>query len=583
MAYLVAIGSSPGDHCEWELDVARKAQLGRNTENEFAIPWDSKISRKHAELEFKADHLKIRCFQTVRNQIFYEGHYHSELTVSSGQEFRIGSTMFRLSDEGIDTGFLKLLDDCEKLDVDLTDYSIRISDERIALVAGAAATLWLSRNDEELVKNAVEILAGVLPNADIVAILECVDNESRNPDVLGYLQLERGKTRTGVSRTLLRRALDKGETSVQVDSDEHGQPIPNGRWSFCVPVEVDDLRKWVLYVCGRFGEGSATAAYLAKSDLEGDTSLTELLSHLVLSARRVRVLEDRFSGVRQFFSPAVIKKASESLSGFSLEPTETETTILFCDVHGFSRMAEKSHAELPKFLRRLNKALGVMTASIIDGNGVIADFQGDSALGFWGWPVSLPNGPLAACRAALRILETFEKASREAHDYLTGFRVGIGLTSGKAIAGRIGTQQQAKVGVFGPVVNAAARLEGITRKIGVSILMDEPTAEFAREHLPAKEGRCRRLGLLRPVGLDNPIQVSELLPPAPMSNISNRNIRDFEAAVDAFIAGDWDETLDQLGKMPAKDRAKDFLLLQIASNHYTPPDDWDGVISMTSK
>jgi adenylate cyclase len=476
-----------------------------------------------------------------------------------------------------------LLDDCEKLDADLTDYSIRVSDERIALVAGAAATLWLSQDDEELTKNAVEILESVLPNADVIAIIECVDDEAKSPNVLYYEQLQASKARPSVSRKLLRRALEKGETVVQVDSDTHGQPVANGRWAFCSPVEADDLRKWVLYVCGRFGEGSSTAAYLAKSDLEGDTNLTELLSHLVLSARRVRVLEDRFSGVRQFFSPAVIKKASESLSGFSLEPTETETTILFCDVHGFSRMVEQSHAELPKFLRRLNKALGVMTASIIDGNGVIADFQGDSALGFWGWPVPLPNAPLAACRAALRILETFEKASQEAYDYLTGFRVGIGLTSGKAIAGRIGTRQQAKVGVFGPVVNAAARLEGITRKIGVPILMDEPTAEFAREHLPAEEGRCRRLGLLRPVGLDNPIEVSELLPAAPFSNISNRNIRDFEAAVDAFIAGDWDETLDLLGKMPAKDRAKDFLLLQIATNNYTPPRDWDGVVSMKSK
>ena len=75
----------------------------------------------------------------------------------------------------------------------------------------------------------------------------------------------------------------------------------------------------------------------------------------------------------------------------------------------------------------------------------------------------------------------------------------------------------------------------------------------------------------------------QLLPPENRSEISDRNIVDFEAAVTTFIAGDWDEARELLGQMPVKDRAKDFLLLQIASQNYEPPGDWTGIISLTSK
>ena len=139
------------------------------------------------------------------------------------------------------------------------------------------------------------------------------------------------------------------------------------------------------------------------------------------------------------------------------------------------------------------------------------------------------------------------------------------------------------MGVFGPVVNLGSRLEGMTKQIGCPILMDGPTAAAVRKSLSASVGRCRRIGLIRPVGVNAPIDVHQLLLPAKRSELSDANIRDFEAAVDAFVGGDWDEARELLGQMPVKDRAKDFLLLQIASQNYEPPGDWDGVITLTAK
>ena len=225
-----------------------------------------------------------------------------------------------------------------------------------------------------------------------------------------------------------------------------------------------------------------------------------------------------------------------------------------------------------------------MTTNIVKYDGAIADFQGDSALGFWGWPLPLTEGPLPACRAALAMLKTFDLANCETRSSdLKGFRIGIGIACGKAIAGRIGTRQQSKVGVFGPVVNLGSRLESMTKQIGCPILVDGPTADAVRASLSPKVGRCRRIGLIKPVGVNAPIDVNQLLPPESQSELSDRNIVDFEAAVTAFIAGDWDEARELLGQMPVKDRAKDFLLLQIAAQNYEPPGDWTGIINLTSK
>ena len=98
-------------------------------------------------------------------------------------------------------------------------------------------------------------------------------------------------------------------------------------------------------------------------------------------------------------------------------------------------------------------------------------------------------------------------------ELLEGFSCGVGIAHGRAVAGQIGTAQQAKIGVFGPVVNQGSRIEGLTRMFGVNVCVDEATANFVRKLLPASEGCCRRLANVRPKGMDVALLVSELLPP----------------------------------------------------------------------
>src|SRR6185503_14223643 len=144
----------------------------------------------------------------------------------------------------------------------------------------------------------------------------------------------------------------------------------------------------------------------------------------------------------------------------------------------FSRSSERSAGDLLGLLNRVSEALGIMTHQILDEGGVVGDFHGDAAMGFWGWPIAHPDMVERSCRAALSIRAQFEAAAcREGHP-LADFRIGLGLATGRAVAGKIGTQDQVKVTVFGPVVNLASRLEGMTKLLRAPILLDEPTARF---------------------------------------------------------------------------------------------------------
>src|SRR5262249_22770335 len=135
------------------------------------------------------------------------------------------------------------------------------------------------------------------------------------------------------------------------------------------------------------------------------------------------------------------------------------------------------------------------------------------ALGFWGWPIPQPDTIERVCQAALGIRTQFEAAARRTGHTLTGFRMGIGIATGRGVAGKIGTSDQAKVGVFGPVVNLASRLEGMTKILQTPILLDEATAQLARKQLPPDLSRFRRVAHVKPYGLESALTVTELLPP----------------------------------------------------------------------
>ena len=203
---------------------------------------------------------------------------------------------------------------------------------------------------------------------------------------------------------------------------------------------------------------------------------------------------------------------------------------------------------------------------------------------FGAGPCPSPTRPVRACRAALAIRAEFEAAASQSQDPLADFRMGIGIATGRAVAGKIGTIDQVKVTVFGPVVNLASRLEGMTKILQAPILLDERTAAAVRcvgapgRRPRAPRGRGQTLWAGQTAGSFRAVAAGQRFP-----ILSDDNVADYERALDELLAGRWPQAFERLHRVPAEDRVKDFLTVFIAQHNRTPPENWNGVIPLTSK
>jgi adenylate cyclase len=150
---------------------------------------------------------------------------------------------------------------------------------------------------------------------------------------------------------------------------------------------------------------------------------------------------------------------------------ETKTmTVLFSDIRGFTSMTEKlSHKQL---IDLLNQYLDQMGEVIQSSGGIIDKFIGDAIMAFWNGPTFDPLHEAHAIKAAVMMkkqLDIFNKKHKEFPE----LRIGVGINSGEMIVGNIGSKDKFDYTVMGDNVNLASRLEGLTKKYGVPIIISD--------------------------------------------------------------------------------------------------------------
>src|SRR5262249_21321313 len=155
-------------------------------------------------------------------------------------------------------------------------------------------------------------------------------------------------------------------------------------WAFCTPVPGEACTAWGLYVAGRFG-GAEPATLLApweSNELRDDVKFTELVADIFGALRQAQVFRELPGPFRRLVAPGVVSRPAGGGAGRGLEARETDVTVLFGDLRGFSKTVEEAGSALLPVLNRVSTALGVMTRNILQYRGAIADFLGDAALGF---------------------------------------------------------------------------------------------------------------------------------------------------------------------------------------------------------
>ena len=576
-------------------------RVGRSSQADMVVAWDERISREHADLKWDSNGLQVRCLGHASNPLIVQGEPVRELTIDVGGEFMIGQTSFQLiektgnSSPPEHTGHATILSSQTYDAQELNDFQFSDPVGQMEMLARLPGLISNSASDDVLAGLIVDILMDTIPASVAVAVMR-YDNlhtdDNADPfqgefdparPVMMRVASEQGyKGRFRPSRRMIRSSLETGKSVLHIwdcDSGDGQFTLSGGLdWAFCTPVQTAEAKQWCLYVAG---QGSASQGILIDDDtLKGDMRFVELVAQFIGSICNVRLLEEQKTQLSSFFSPLVIDSLLGQQSQ-TLKPAQQDIAVLFCDVRGFSHLAELFQDDLFQLLATGKRGLGLMTNSILENDGAIADFQGDAALGFWGWPVSLKDGPVPACRAALKIVETFNNSGDHS---LAGVSVGIGIAHGNAIAGEIGTDKQAKIGVFGPVVNQCSRFEGLTKQLGVSICIDKTTAEYVQLAMPESEARCRRLVRIRPAGMETPLTVFQLLPGTLISETtSDRMLSKYDAGLSAILDGDWTNAVDLLKEFRITDGPTRFLMEQMQRTDFRPPDGWDGAFSLSKK
>lgn len=179
-----------------------------------------------------------------------------------------------------------------------------------------------------------------------------------------------------------------------------------------------------------------------------------------------------------------------------------DITVMFADLPGFTKLTERHGADVTPFLTEF---LTLATQAIHREGGTVDKFIGDCIMGVWNAPNDVPDHALHACRAADAIRRLMREVERP-DGTMPATRVRIGISSGPAFVGNIGSEERLSFTAIGDVVNVASRLESLGKEYGVEILLGEQTNAAVRGR-----AHTRSLGTSQVRGREGQIEVFELL------------------------------------------------------------------------
>ncbi len=228
---------------------------------------------------------------------------------------------------------------------------------------------------------------------------------------------------------------------------------------------------------------AASASAVARLDLDSvPRPLRSLVAEVDEQARAFGMMLDALR-VFETYVPHRLVQRLIALGGEAGMQSETrELTVMFTDIVKFSEIAERMSAE--ETAAFLNRHFGLLGECIESEGGTIDKYIGDAVMAFWGAPDRMGDHALRAVRAARCIAETIAADNaRRAKKGLRPVRVRIGIHTGPAVVGNIGTAERVNYTIVGETVNDAQRLEALGHKLDagadVTVLISAVTADLA--------------------------------------------------------------------------------------------------------
>jgi len=575
-------------HHRWSLVEGIDLPLGRKVSaDQLQTEWDEHISDFHAVVRFEQGRLHVARHSDPAsgNVIFYNGADQGQFSIVSGEGFVIGSTVFQLdpgsSEPTPDVGSSSRT---QFFTAAHLRTQLNPADEHLDVVNTLLKQLGGRQTDIDAFEHQiVQSLRRVVRRADFAAVLQIRGREVKSRAAAGDLT---------ICQPLVLDACRRQMLVAHRWGGKPGDSYPNvggAAWAVCAPIicSVETDGDYAIYLSGAKAPIGKPRDPRALPD--DQLSLVAIVADILQSVRTFHDLSHCHSSMQEFFPKPIRDLLLQRRPDDVFETAQVPAAIMFCDLRGFSRFTAEQSADLLPAWERIKQALTLMTEAITSQAGCIGDFQGDAAMGFWGWPQRgsgnhLADDVRAACQAADTLRERFYQRSREKSGPLTSFACGIGIAAGPVVAGMLGTHDQRKIGVFGPAVNLAARLESMTKQLGASILLDEHATEALEASGSELASRVRLLASIQPVGLDTPLPVYELMAPSHTREaLSPQLVRLYEVGRQAFESGNWPEAREALRRLVLSGDGPSSFLLGHMENLHSPPKDWAGRVVLTSK
>jgi adenylate cyclase len=319
-------------------------------------------------------------------------------------------------------------------------------------------------------------------------------------------------------------------------------------------------------------------------------ALTLVSNVLLVSLYRALVEEKEKRRVRtafgQYLSPEVIRRLL--LNPKLVEPKKTEITVMFSDIRGFTTISENLDAQdLAVFL---NQYLSDMTKLVFEYAGTLDKYIGDAVMAFWGAPFETDDHAVNGCHSALHMMERVQAMQKEWQAQgKPKLDIGIGLNSGVASVGNMGSALRYGYTALGDTVNLSSRLEGLNKDYGTHIIVNETTYAATQN----ANFVYRELDLIRVKGKSHPVLIYELIGRkgedscyGSAQDLEER-LAQFNQGREFYRARRWEEaqrTFQAILDRWAEDgpsraywkRCQEYLFDE-------PPIGWDGVFTMTHK
>jgi adenylate cyclase len=284
-----------------------------------------------------------------------------------------------------------------------------------------------------------------------------------------------------------------------------------------------------------------------------------------------------------YVAPEVVDELVKHPEKLNLGGERRVLSVLFTDLKGFTAISERTGSQ--QLVELLNEYFSAMTDIVLQHQGTLDKFIGDSVMAFYGAPIERDNHPLMACYTAIDMSKKLQALREEwkTRD-LPPLSMRIGIHTGEMIVGNIGSKDRFNYTVMGDAVNLASRLEGMNKAYGTITLVGEDTAQLVKDACLLRE-----VDMVQVVGKAQAVRIYELLDRVEkgLPSAEQEAFRAYAAGLASYRAQRWQEAAELFRQALAlaPDDGPSYTMLARCRIYELnpPPPNWSGVFEATNK